>query len=140
MTRIDVDGEEGDAASGVTALVVTVVELLVEALEREALRRMERGDLTDEEVERVGAQLAAIEDELAAMKETQGIEEEVDDLRGDLDSLVSDAVRTLEPEVAEAREARDGGGDRRTTDEGDGRSTEEGRRRTEEGPEAPSDD
>ncbi|WP_313692702.1 gas vesicle protein GvpK [Halorarum halobium] len=98
MTRIDVDGEDGDDASGVTALVVTVVELLVEALQREALRRMERGDLTDEEVERVGAQLAAIEAELDDMKETQGIEGEVERLRGDLDSLVGDAVRSLDRE------------------------------------------
>ena len=99
MTRIDVDGEDGDAASGVTALVVAVVEILVDALEREALRRMESGRLTDEEIERVGAQLARIEDELEAMKETQGIEDEVAQLRGDLDSLVGDAVRTLGDEV-----------------------------------------
>lgn len=101
MTRIDVDGEDGDAASGVTALVVAVVEILVDALEREALRRMESGRLTDEEIERVGAQLARIEDELEAMKETQGIEDEVEQLRGDLDSLVGDAVRTLGDEVDE---------------------------------------
>ena len=94
MTRIDVDGEE-DAASGVTALVVAVVEILVEALEREALRRMEGGTLTDEEVERVGSQLSSIEAELDALKETAGVDGEVDRLRGDLDSLGGNAVRSL---------------------------------------------
>ncbi|QLG28566.1 gas vesicle protein K [Halorarum halophilum] len=117
MTRIDVDGEDGDAASGVTALVVAVVEILVDALEHEALRRMESGRLTDEEIERVGAQLARIEDELEAMKETQGIEDEVAQLRGDLDSLVGDAVRTLGEEVDEDGPPRTAE-EARTTDDG----------------------
>ncbi|WP_290814040.1 gas vesicle protein GvpK [Halovivax sp.] len=98
MTTIDVDGEE--AADGVLTLVVTVVELLLEALEREALRRMESGRLADEEIERLGRQLARIEDEIEAIKADQGIEEGVDDLRGDLDGLVSDALEQLDADPA----------------------------------------
>ncbi|QLG60702.1 gas vesicle protein GvpK [Halorarum salinum] len=114
MTRIELDGEEGNAGDGLTALVVAVVEVLVEALQREAVRRMEGGRLTDEEIERLGAQLAAIEEELDDLKETQGIEEEVGRLRGDLDSLVGDAVRSLADEPTgdgspEERPATDGG-------------------------------
>jgi hypothetical protein len=96
MTTIDVDGDE--ARDGLMTLVVTVVELLVDAMEREAIRRMESGELTDEEIERLGSQLAALEEEIEGIKRDEGIEGSVDDLRGELDGLVRDLVeRADEP-------------------------------------------
>ena len=96
MTTIDVDGDE--ARDGLMTLVVTVVELLVDAMEREAIRRMESGELTDEEIERLGSQLASLEAEIDGIKKDEGIEGPVDDLRDDLDGLVRDLVeRADEP-------------------------------------------
>ena len=96
MTEIDVGGDE--ARSGLMALLVTVIELLLETMEREAVRRMESGRLDDDEIERLGAQLATLEDEVDQIKRDEGIEEDVERLRGDLDGLVSDAVRGLDPD------------------------------------------
>lgn len=96
MTQVDVDGE--NARDGLMTLVVTVVELLVETMEREAIRRMESGELTDEEIERLGSQLATLEAEIENIKEDEGIDGSVDDLRGELDGLVEDLVeRADEP-------------------------------------------
>jgi hypothetical protein len=96
MKHIELDeGKDDGGASGLLALVVTVIELLIETMEREAIRRMESGALSPEEIERLGAQLQALEEEVAAIKEREGIENDVDRLRGDLDSLVSEAVEQV---------------------------------------------
>ncbi|MEF8772194.1 gas vesicle protein K [Halodesulfurarchaeum sp.] len=84
------------AHSGLVGLVLTVVELLAEAMEKEAIRRMESGELTDEEIERLGRTIKSLWEEIDRLKEEEGVEEQVDDLRGDLDSLIDDAVRDLE--------------------------------------------
>ena len=43
-----------NAAEGLGRLALTIVNLLHELLERQAIRRMENGTLTDEEIEKVG--------------------------------------------------------------------------------------
>jgi hypothetical protein len=90
--EIGVEDTDG-AHSGLVALVVTVVELLVEALEREAIRRMESDELTDEEIERLGRTIQSLWEEIDRLKDEEGVEEQVEQLRGDLDSLIDDAVR-----------------------------------------------
>ena len=97
MKHIEIDGEDS-GASGLMALVVTVMELLVETMEREAVRRMESGQLSAEEIERLGNQLQSILAEIEAIKEQNGIEDDVDLLRDDLDSLVSEAVEQVQEE------------------------------------------
>lgn len=102
MKHIELDDEADDGgASGLMALVVTVIELLVETMEREAIRRMESGQLDPEEIERLGAQLQALEEEMEAIKADQGIDDDVEQLRGDLDSLVSEAVERVRDQELE---------------------------------------
>ncbi|ELZ08639.1 gas vesicle protein K [Halovivax asiaticus JCM 14624] len=93
MTTIDVDGES--AADGLLTLVLAVVEILVDALEREAIRRMESGRLTDDEVDRLGQQLAAIETQIEEIEADHDLGDDVANLRGDLDDLVRDAIERL---------------------------------------------
>jgi hypothetical protein len=50
--KIEINGP--DAAKGLGRLAVAIVNLLHELLERQAIRRMENGTLTDDEIDRVG--------------------------------------------------------------------------------------
>ena len=114
MTEVAVDGD--DAASGLVALVVAIIEILVEALEREAIRRMDGGSLTDEEVERLGRQLATIEEELDRLAEQEGVKDDVRRLRGQLNDAVTEGLyrvaetdrRTRHPPPVEPDEEPEG--------------------------------
>jgi hypothetical protein len=64
--RVNVDPE--GLEQGLAKLVLTLVEFLRQLLERQAIRRMDGGTLTDDEIERVGVALMRLEqkvDELA---------------------------------------------------------------------------
>lgn len=94
MTKIDLDGD--DAADGLIALVVAVIELLVETMEREGVRRMESGQLSSEEVERLGSQFMSIEAEIDRIKDEADVEQDVEAFRGQLHDLVDDAVDSID--------------------------------------------
>jgi hypothetical protein len=57
-TRVDAD--ESSLQRGLAQLVLMLVEILGELLERQAVRRMAAGSLSDEEVEKLGAAFLAL--------------------------------------------------------------------------------
>ncbi len=57
---VRLDADEGSLQRGLAQLVLVLVELLGELMERQALRRMAAGTLTDEEVRRLGAAFVAL--------------------------------------------------------------------------------
>jgi hypothetical protein len=81
--RVEADPE--NVERGLAQLVLTVVELLRQIMERQALRRVEAGNLDDETVERLGRTLMALESRMDELKETFGLTDE--DLNLDLGPL-----------------------------------------------------
>ncbi len=65
--RIDANPEEVER--GLAKLVLTVIELLRRLLEKQAIRRIDSGNLTDEEIERLGLTFLRLNQR---MKELQG--------------------------------------------------------------------
>lgn len=65
--RIDADPEEVER--GLAKLVLTLIELIRRLLEHQAIRRIEGGSLTDEEIERLGLTFLRL---AQRMKELQG--------------------------------------------------------------------
>jgi len=75
--RIDIDPD--DVERGLAGLVLGLVELLRQILEKQAVRRMEGGTLTDDEIERVGLALMRLERKVRDLADDFGLTE--DDLR-----------------------------------------------------------
>ena len=53
---------------GLAQLVLTLIELLRQLMERQALRRMENGTLTDEQIERMGETFMKLEARMEELK------------------------------------------------------------------------
>ena len=66
-------------------LVLTLIEVLRKVLEHQAIRRMEGGHLTADEVERLGVALLRLNDRMQEMKGVFGLKDE--DLQIDLGPL-----------------------------------------------------
>lgn len=73
-TRISADPEQVER--GLVQLVLTIVELLRQLMERQAVHRMEAGGLTDEEIERLGQTFMALSERMEELKEHFGLSAE----------------------------------------------------------------
>ncbi|HYN83831.1 MAG TPA: gas vesicle protein K [Pyrinomonadaceae bacterium] len=78
--RINVDARSVE--QGLAKLVLTLIELIRRLLEKQAIRRMEGGGLTDEQVEELGLALMKLEAKMGELKEQFGLADE--DLNLDL--------------------------------------------------------
>ena len=81
--RLDLDPDR--LKNGLGQLVLTVVKLLHELLERQALRRIDAGSLTEEQIERLGLTLMGQAEEIDRLRREFGLEEQ--DLNLDLGPL-----------------------------------------------------
>lgn len=81
--RLNADPE--GLEKGLAQLVLTIVELLRQLMERQALRRIESGTVTDEEVERLGRTFMALSERMDELKDVFGLEDR--DLNLDLGPL-----------------------------------------------------
>lgn len=72
--RIDSDPETVER--GLAQLVLTLIELLRQLMERQAVRRMEQDTLTDEEIERLGQTFMRLGERMEELKREFGLEDE----------------------------------------------------------------
>ncbi|CAL9636042.1 hypothetical protein SUDANB176_06216 [Streptomyces sp. enrichment culture] len=83
--RRRLDLEPDTVERDLVKLVLTVVELLRQLMERQALRRFDEGDLTEEQEERIGLTLMLLEERMTELRERYGLRPE--DLNLDLGPL-----------------------------------------------------
>jgi len=81
--RVNADRE--NLEKGLAQLVLTLIEVIRQLMERQALRRIEGGSLSGEEVERLGETFMLLEQRMEELKQQFGLEDE--DLNLDLGPL-----------------------------------------------------
>ena len=72
--RVNADPE--GLEKGLAQLVLTVIELLRQLMERQALHRIEGGTLNAEEIERLGQTFLALAQRMEELKQAFGLEDE----------------------------------------------------------------
>ena len=83
---------EDNLKEGLLGLVVALVEIIQELLERQALRRMEGGRLTEDEIERLGQSLYELDEAIERIKRENGIEHSVESVREGLDDVADELL------------------------------------------------
>ena len=81
--RVDTDPE--NVQRGLVQLVLTLVELLRQLMERQAIRRVEAGGLDEEQIDRLGETLMRLDEAMTELREHFGLT--ADDLNLDLGPL-----------------------------------------------------
>ena len=82
-TRVAIDPD--NVRKGLGQLVLTLVKLIHELMSRQAVRRMDAGSLSSEQVERIGLTLMRQAEEIERLRNEFGLEEQ--DLNLDLGPL-----------------------------------------------------
>jgi hypothetical protein len=72
--RINIDPK--NVEKGLGKLVLTLIELIRKLLEKQAMRRVDGGSLSDEEIERIGEALMNLENKMKELKEIFGLKDE----------------------------------------------------------------
>lgn len=91
--NIEIDGD--DLRTGLLGLVVAVAEIVKETLKLQALRRLEGGSLSEQELERLGTALMALDEAFERIKVDLGVGDAVRSVRQGLDRAVDDMVTSL---------------------------------------------
>jgi len=102
-----IDVNEDNLKQGLLGVVVALVEIITEVLERQAIRRIEGGRLNDEEVGRLSEALADLNEALENIKKDNDIGDAVNSVRDGLDEVADQVIdKFLNPR----RWAEEGGG------------------------------
>ncbi|KAB8197730.1 gas vesicle protein K [Nonomuraea phyllanthi] len=83
--RLRIAADSETVERDLTRLVLTLVELIRQLVERQCVRRMEQGDLSDEQIEALGVSLMRLDEAMSDLRDRFGLAPE--DLNLDLGPL-----------------------------------------------------
>lgn len=71
-----IDANPKNVEKGLAKLVLTLIDLIRKLLEKQAMRRVEAGSLSEEEIEKVGETLMKLENKMDELKGIFGLKDE----------------------------------------------------------------
>lgn len=71
-----INADPSNVEQGLAKLVLTIVDLIRQLLEKQAIRRMDSGSLTEEQIERMGETFLKLEQKMEELKAAFGLEGE----------------------------------------------------------------
>ena len=87
--------ESDKLSEGLLGLVVALVEIIKEVLQKQAVYRLESNTLKEEEAEKLGLAFMKLDETLENIKKEHNLEKTANKIRADLDGLVDDSVKKL---------------------------------------------
>lgn len=87
--------ESDNLKEGLLGLVMALVEILKDVLEKQAIHRLESGSLSEEEAEKLGLALMNLDATIDRIKRENGIERTSNKIRAELDRIVNDSLNVL---------------------------------------------
>jgi len=70
-----IDANPQNVEAGLAKLVLTLIELIRKLMEKQAMRRVEAGSLSEEEIERIGETLMKLENKMVELRGVFGIKD-----------------------------------------------------------------
>ena len=71
-----IDANPENVEKGLAKLVLTLIDLIRKLLEKQAMRRIDAGSLSEDEIERMGETLMKLENKMKELKQIFGLEDE----------------------------------------------------------------
>ena len=90
---------------GLLGLVIALVEIIKEVLEKQAIYRIESNSLSEKEAEKLGIAFMRLDEAIEKIKKENNLEKTADKIRADLDNLVNNSItKLIDPMLVEAKE------------------------------------
>jgi len=80
---------------GLLGLVMALVEIIKEVLQKQAINRLESGNLRNQEAEKLGQAFIVLDEAIEKIKKENDLEKTTDKIRNELDSIVDDSITKL---------------------------------------------
>ena len=87
--------ESDNLKEGLLGIVIALVEILKDVLQKQAIHRLESGSLNEEEADRLGLAFMKLDEAIEKIKKENGLEQTADKIRAELDGIVNNALGTL---------------------------------------------